>query len=108
MFAERHVRRGEADGATALVALLDNTFDLPAMAQKLGRLSHHAGTQRLSYTGRGIDLALAHHGVEDGDAQAPLLAHLAQLLDIAAAPRAEGEIVAAHDVAGAQAPQQNV
>ena len=45
MLAQRHVGGREADGAAALVAQLDRAFDLPAMAQQLGRLAHPAGAQ---------------------------------------------------------------
>src|SRR4030095_2527439 len=95
-------------GATALVAQLDHALDLPGMAQKLGRLAHPAGAQRLADAGRGIDLALAHHRIEHGDAKALLPALLAQHLDIATAAGTEGEIVAAHDLARAHAPPQHI
>ena len=78
------------------------------MAQKLGRFADPAGAQRLADAGRGIDLAFAHHRIEHGDAKALLPALLAQHLDIAAAAGAEGEIVAAHDMARAHALQQHV
>src|SRR5690349_24331571 len=84
VLAERNICRREADGAAALVALLDDTFDLPRPAQKLGRLACPAGAQRLADAGGRVDLALAHHRVEDGDAKAALSAELAQLLDVAA------------------------
>ena len=64
--------------------------------------------QGLADAGRGVDLALVHHGIEHGDAEASGPGPLAQHLDIAAAARAEGEVVAAHDVARAKSLQQDV
>ena len=48
------------------------------------------------------------HRIEHGDAKALLPAFLAQHLDVAGAPRAEGEVVAADDMASAQPLQQHV
>src|SRR5262249_55602579 len=107
MFAQRYVGGGEPDRAAALVAELDLAFDLPFATQELGGLARPAGAQRLADAGRGIDLALAHHRIEHGDTEALGTALLAQVLDITAAARPEGEIVAADDVPRAKALEQH-
>ena len=91
MILERQVGGREADGAAALIALLDMRFHRPPMAEQFRGAARIAPRQQLADAGRGIGLAAVAHFIDNRNAEAFHPAHIGKRRRVAAARLAEAK-----------------
>ena len=95
----RHVGGGEANGAAAVVAVLDHAVDLRQAPEQTGRELDVARSERVARAGGGDGSveALQAHELQTDDLEAALASELVEQRDVALAAVAEVEVLADDD-----------